>query len=224
VQHSVFFRSGTAIADIVSINFIFDVSILFCLNAAFNALWGIIEEIFLKKTERHQKIVRFWCAGCSEGEEPYTISLLVHEILGELLSNYLVSIHATDIDEDALEKAKRGAYLPEKLKNLSEEFLGKYFTKFNDKYLVKDDVKKLVKFQKHDLLKGSFTPHFDLIVCRNLFIYIEKNKQEEIIKKFHDALNPGGYLFLGNTETLMPAAKKFFETIDNDNRIYRRRE
>jgi len=191
--------------------------------AAFNALWGALEEVLLQKTEKGQRIVRIWSAGCSEGQEPYTIGIIMREILGEMASDYTISIYATDIDDDAIMKGKAGVYPAGKLKSVSGQFLAKYFSLGDGGYSVKDSVKQMVKFFRHDLLTGNYQENFDLIVCRNLIIYLGKDAQVKIMRNFHKALHPGGYMFLGSSEMVPPQLSGLFEIVDAQSRIYRRR-
>ena len=189
---------------------------------AFNALWGCLEEIFLRKTERGQHFVRIWSAGCSEGEEPYTISITLHELLADLLPSYSVSITATDIDADALSKAQSGAYPPSKLKNVGSALLEKYFSRQEKLYAVAPRVKSLVRFSEKSVLDAKEMGNFDLVVCRNLLIYFERQQQQVIFENMRQALHKGGYLFLGNTETLPPDEARHYETVDAASRIYRK--
>lgn len=200
-----------------------NVSEFFRNASAFNAIRGILEEILLKKTENGQKKIRIWSAGCATGEEPYSISILLHEILGEDFSKYEIRIDATDLDEETLREAQNGIYPIEKLKNVSESLVRTYFVPEGKTYKIKEFVKTPIRFYKQDLLSELFPKSYCLIFCRNVLIYIDKKAQNDMVKKFYRSLEPGGYLFLGNTELLQTDLQPLFTTVNAIHRIYRRK-
>lgn len=162
-------------------------------------------EIFqdLKKRIQHDLLtkennLKIWSAACSTGAEPYSIGM----ILNELKENGRHTILATDLDENILEKAKKGEYQKSDLKNVSSQYLSKYFIQREDKYLVNSKIKNMVTFKKHDLILDSYDKGFDLIVCRNVVIYFNQEVKDEIYKKFSESLKKGGLLFVGATESI----------------------
>ena len=209
-----------AFLESISIN----VSEFFRDPASCNALWGVLEEIFSRKAEKKQKFVRIWSAGCSEGEEPYTLSIMVHELLGDMMKDFSVAIIATDIDASALESAEQGTYFPQRVKNAGTRFLSKYFVPVGKKYTVKNSVKSLVRFARGDLMQPALQQNFDLVCCRNVLIYLEREKQAAVFESLAASLNIGGYLFLGSTEALPPNIAGRFRTVDAAARIYQKKE
>lgn len=184
----------------------------------------VIPQLLSEKRKRNSKIVRIWSAACSIGEEPYTIGIILHEKLGAELNNFLVSIHATDIDGKALSGARAGVYDAPALKKLKKYMVSKYFDAVdgNDKYRIKDNVKHLVRFQQHDLISGKKFSHFDIIFCRNVMIYFGKELQSRLLLDFYDALHEGGYLIIGRTETMIGEAREKFTCVNTRERIYKK--
>ncbi|MBI2937250.1 MAG: protein-glutamate O-methyltransferase CheR [Thaumarchaeota archaeon] len=158
----------------------------------------IIPQILSNRT------IRVWSAGCASGEEPYSISILLAEILGPKLKEYRVKISATDINQSALEFAQKGVYQEKSLKNLDTKMWEKYFVKNCDGYAVKEEVKSQVSFATYDLQQDELPlgAKFDIVFCRNVMIYFTKKAQERMLKMFHRALSDTtGYLILGKVES-----------------------
>jgi chemotaxis protein methyltransferase CheR len=166
--------------------------------------------------------VRIWSAGCATGEEPYSLAILVHKLLGKQLPNYQVTIFASDFDEDALAKAEKGEFNKKQLKGLEDSLIGKYFSNNGESYRVKDFVKQLVLFEKHDLMKPSLRNGFDLILCRNVMIFFSRESQQQIHMYFYKALRDGGYLVIGKSEILSGEPSKKFVCADINYRVYQK--
>ncbi|MGC8820574.1 MAG: CheR family methyltransferase [Fervidobacterium sp.] len=139
-----------------------------------------------------------WSAGCSSGEEPYTIAML----LEELKAPPTVKVLATDIDIGVLTRAQIGEYDERSMGSTPPDYIQKYFIVKDGKYIVKPNVKARVQFKRHNLLQDPFDKGFDLITCRNVVIYFEMEAKEQLYKKFAESLRPGGLLFVGNTERI----------------------
>lgn len=184
----------------------------------------VIPQLLAEKTKRKSRILRIWSAACSIGEEPYTIGIILHEKLGPALNNFIISIQATDIDGKALSAARAGIYDAGALKKISKHMVSKYFDSVdgNDKYRIKDKVKHLVRFQQHDLIAGKKFSHFDIIFCRNVMIYFGRELQSTLLLDFYNALNEGGYLIIGRTETMTGEAKDKFLCVNTRERIYKK--
>ena len=178
----------------------------------------ILKEIINRNNTQNTPIV-LWSAGCAQGEEAYSLSILMHEI-----NNIKVpfTIYATDIDQDALEKAKQAGYSSDVLKNVEEDILNRYFEFSQDRYFLKEEVRRPVRFKYLDLTSQDTIKGVDLILCRNVFIYFTKPLQEQILNKFYYSLKKEGYLVIGKTETLMREARLIFKEIDVENRIYQK--
>jgi len=173
----------------------------------------------------HEKrIVRFWSAGCASGEEPYTIAMLVEEFLWNRDNNLQVAIRGTDLDEDALKKARAGVYQCDKLRKVPEHYKKVNFVQAGDFFKINDKVKERVRFQRHDLISGKKNKYFDVIFCRNVIIYFTRAQQLKLFHDFHDALTMDGYMVLGKTETLLQECKGLFKIVDSHERIYQKVE
>ena len=154
---------------------------------------------------KSEKNLRIWCAGCSSGEEPYTLAMLLLEYFGKDMLFWKVGILATDISTNVLETAKRGKYDEENIRHLPPEFVEKYFTRIgNDSWQVRDNLKKVVLFKRLNLLRESypFKGTFNIIFCRNVMIYFDKVTREGLIQRFYRYTEPGGYLFTGHSESI----------------------
>ncbi|RIW33149.1 protein-glutamate O-methyltransferase CheR [Bacillus salacetis] len=172
--------------------------------------WAVLNEKIIPRLLNQNKNLKIWSAACSTGEEPYTIAMI--------LSNYLplseISIKATDIDDNAIAKAKLGVYPERSLNEVPEAIKKKYFSQDGNFYAVSPEIKNRVTFKKQNLLADHYDPNHDLIVCRNVMIYFTEQAKEEIYHKFSEALRPGGVLFVGSTEQIFNPAKYGLETED----------
>jgi len=171
--------------------------------------------------------LRIWSAGCSTGEETYSLAITVKEFFRENNIRMLpVYVYGTDIMEDKLREAKAGRYAGEKLKKVEPALRAKYFQTgqtANSEYRVHPDICQLTRFQRYDLVLDNRLRGFDLVVCRNVLIYFQKQLQEQVIGKFHQALRAGGHLWLGLTETLWGEGASLFAPVHKRERIYRKR-
>ncbi|OYT42057.1 MAG: hypothetical protein B6U86_01145 [Candidatus Altiarchaeales archaeon ex4484_43] len=182
----------------------------------------VLPELTSRKRKEGRKIIRIWCAGCASGEEPYSIAILLREYLGDKIDDFIIFIRATDIDEKSLELARKGEYKSDVLKNMKKYFIRKYFERINDSYRIKDSIRNMVRFEKHDIISGKAQRYFDMILCRNVLIYLSRDTQRDIFEMFHRALNNKGYLIIGKTETMHEQMANKFELIDLSERIYRK--
>lgn len=152
--------------------------------------------------EKKDKVIRIWSAGCSTGEEPYTLAIILSDILGSKASEYKIQIFATDIDEHAISFAREAMYPESALQFLPKEIKNKYFTVRHEMYDLIKPVKSLVIFSLHDINRDPPFLRLDLISCRNLMIYFTTELQRLLLPTFHYALNPGGLLMLGLSESI----------------------
>ncbi len=166
--------------------------------------------------------VRVWVVGCATGEEAYSIAMLLLEHAARLEHAPEMQIFATDLDEYALDVARRGIYPESIATDVSEERLKRFFTKLNGHYQIRSEVRERVLFATHSLLKDPPFSKLDLISCRNLLIYLQSGLQQQIFELFSYALRPAGYLFLGNTESI-DRAVPFFHTLDKQHHLYQQR-
>jgi chemotaxis protein methyltransferase CheR len=184
------------------------------------ALRQIIEE----KKKNHNPFLCVWSAGCADGEEPYTIAILLKEILGAETADFRIEIAGTDVDEKSLKTAARGVYGKEFIKNVDKALLAKYFEAEGFEFRVKKELRQLVNFYYLDLTSEEHKKNVDIVFCRNVFIYFDRSLQEQLLMKFWRSLKSGGYLVMGKSETLISEAKHIFEEIDLDARLYRKKD
>ncbi len=175
----------------------------------------------LKKIETKKKY-RIWVAGCSSGEEAYTMAILAMEVMAEYGLKNDVQIIATDIDEDALNTARKGEYPLSIADRVSAERLEKYFQRRNGRFIVNRQLREMILFSSHNLINDPPFSQVDLISCRNVLIYLGPHLQKKLIPVFHYALKTNGYLFLGTSETL-GTHKDLFTPINVKFRLAQRR-
>ena len=181
---------------------------------------GVVRRLFEGKEPGDQ--VRVWVAGCATGEEAHTMAMLLSEYAESLPDAPAVQVFATDIDEQAIAHAREGFYTPNDAADVSPERLRRFFIKEADGYRVRKELRETVLFAHHNLIKDPPFSHLDLISCRNLLIYLNRGAQERVMRLFHFALNPGGFLFLGASESA-DGSSDLFVTLDNDARLYQSR-
>jgi len=174
--------------------------------------------------------IRVWVPGCSSGEEAYSLAILLHERLGELRQRFNFQIFATDIDSQAVAAARAGLYSPNISADLSAERLARFFVPepggtdgIPPAYRIHKNIRDLLVFSEQDIIKDPPFSKLDLISCRNLLIYLSGELQKKLIPLFHYALNPGGFLFLGTSESVGEHAD-LFALQDRKAKIYQRKE
>jgi chemotaxis protein methyltransferase CheR len=164
-----------------------------------------------KKKEEGSRSLRIWSAGCSTGEEPYTLAILILQS-GLLNERWDVEIFASDISHRVLQAARKGEYRPSSFRCTDSYYLRKYFTPVDGKTRVNDDVRNLVNFGYLNLFDSdriSLLGEMDVIFCRNVIIYFDKEAKKKVIDNFKNHLRPGGYLLLGHSESLMNLSTAF---------------
>ena len=180
----------------------------------------VIPTVVKAKNSTRLRNIKIWSAGCSIGVEAYSISMLLHHILGRNINNYTINITGTDIDKASLIKAQKGVYTETEMKDVRPAFLKKYFVKEGNEYHIIDELKKMTRFKSHDMISGPKMKGFDIIFCRNVTIYFEKELQEMLYHGFYDGLNNDGFFIMGKTETLIGPAKDLFTPYNSKERIY----
>jgi chemotaxis protein methyltransferase CheR len=192
------------------------------------SVWHSLQKEFLpsairNKIETGERKLRIWSAGCADGEEPYTLALVVLETLSYNRGNFQVEIIGTDLDLASLDRARKGIYPPQRLRLVSKSILQRYFTPCDGgNFMLSEDVRKLVTFMLHDLSMPQPGSRFDVISCRNVIIYFSKELQQTLFRSFWNALVPGGYLILGKVESILGESSKLFRCVDLPERIYRK--
>lgn len=190
---------------------------------AFEALErSVLGEIFARKPQNpsQREEVRVWSAGCSSGEEAYSLAILAMEHQSLENSERKIQLFATDVDERAIAKGRAGQFSEAILTDVPPTRLRHYFVKEGSHYRINKEVRDIVLFAKHNILADPPFSQIDLIVCRNLMIYLDREVQREVLQMFHFALRTGGYLFLGSSESA-DVCPELFVAIDKRNRIYR---
>ena len=155
----------------------------------------------VQRTQKSEQI-RVWVAGCSTGEEAYSIAILFSEVMEELNLRREIKIFATDLDADAISAASRGVYGDNIIEDVSVSRLSKYFSRKSNKYAIRSDIRKMIIFAQHNVFQDPPFGKLDLISCRNLLIYFQSVLQKQLFGIFHLALKDGGYLFLGRSESI----------------------
>jgi chemotaxis protein methyltransferase CheR len=172
--------------------------------------WELVEQKYIPDMLRRGRKLKIWSAACSTGEEPYTLAMILAKH-GALQDAQLL---ATDIDDGAIEKARKGVYLDRSLRDVPASYVKTYFKEDGMMYSVADELKRAVKFQKGNLLHDPFDSGFDLIVCRNVIIYFTEEAKHILYQKFANALKPGGILFVGSTEQIFTPGQYGLEPAD----------
>ena len=185
-------------------------------------VWAAVREV-LRNVEGH---IRIWSAACSDGREAYSMAMLA--FLDPAIDERRVEIVGTDIDREILRRARAGRYRRSGTDDPVDQLAAvegaeQFVTVTEDAVTVDRRVRDRVTFRRHDLTDGDPAGEFDLVVCRNLFIYIEDHAKETMVSTLRAGLRPGGHLVIGLTETLPPAHRDGFEAVDRRRRVYRRR-
>ena len=174
----------------------------------------------LERGRQNGQVLRLWSAGCATGEEPYSLALLIADMLGPELPDWNIKIFATDLDENAIAFARRGLYPRNLLRSLPDEYRARFFEPVDQSYRIAKMLRQLVIFGQQDLSRGAPFPRIDLVVCRNLLIYFKPELQQHVLDLFAYSLHQvNGYLFLGKAEIVRPS-KATFELIDKRWKVY----
>lgn len=188
-----------------------------------NVLPPLLDELRSKR----QKKLRIWSAGCSTGEEPYTLAMILHDVLKSEISTWDIKISANDLSEAVLASARRGVYSEYALRTTPKEVVSKYFTQSDSVYKVNADVKRLVTFGQINLsdrmqLKRIERSH--IVFCRNVIIYFDDNMKKQVIGSYYDNLLPGGSLLIGHSESLHNITRAFKPEHHKGAIVYRKLE
>jgi len=201
----------------------------------------VIDDILRRKQESGDHSLRIWSAGCSTGQEPYTLAMLVADALSYhhlrtpkafespfpkplVPPPWRVEILASDINYSVLRAAQEGSYVEHRMAGVDYGYRLRYFDKVGDRYAVKAGVKELVHFDFHNLKTEYLPDRNDIIFCRNVMMYFDEAEQKRLVEKFYRCLNPRGYLFVGHAESLLGLTKKFQMVHRNSGTAYQRVE
>lgn len=205
----------TAILDALSVN----VTRFFRNTEVWTGIKAVLYEL-----EQEPDDTTVWSAACADGREPYSVGLLAADTRS--IDETAVSVLGTDINEQALKTAQQGVYQSSRTADLNEQlsFLSgyhQYVEERDETITIGDSVRDRVSFRRHDIINDPPLREFDLVLCRNLFIYIDNEYKQPIIETIVRSLAPGGYLVIGKAETLPPSVRSSFATVDRGLRIYR---
>ncbi|HVH89364.1 MAG TPA: protein-glutamate O-methyltransferase CheR [Terriglobales bacterium] len=182
----------------------------------------VVPELHAKKFWSNPRVLRIWSAGCSTGEEPYSIAISVLDAL-EFPDAWTIEILATDISRRALQVAENGRYSSRDLAALSPAQLEAYFTAAGtDEYQVKPKLRNMITFAQMNLAQMVYMGRFDCIFCMNVLIYFSEDLRASLIRRFHEYLEPDGYLFLGHSESVARAKVDLEPIVISDSLIYRK--
>jgi chemotaxis protein methyltransferase CheR len=181
----------------------------------------ILPELHIKKFWKNPRSLRIWSAGCSTGEEPYSIAISVADALS-FSDAWSVEILATDIGRNALGTAERGIYSGRSIACVNERQLAAYFQQSDGGFEVRPRLRKMVNFVHMNLNNGVYVGKMDVIFCMNVLIYFSEERRRELVQHFFNALEPGGYLFLGHSESISKMPVKFQAIVLNDCILYRK--
>lgn len=187
---------------------------------AFKALEEVVLPVLTLKKEKN---VYIWSAGCATGEEPYSIAILLMEYIRTGNDPWKAHIHATDIDTRALERAREGFFTMKEVEGIRPEWLNRYFHSRGEGFSVNPVLKGLVTFEEHNLVSDPPYSDLDLVVCRNVLIYLNPASQGNLINGFHEGLRKGGFLLLGKAEVPVGETKTLFNCIDKKARLYQKK-
>jgi len=172
----------------------------------------VLKSVIDAQRKAGKKELTIWSAGCSSGEEPYTLSIIIQEALGPELAHWNVRINSADLSQAMINKAKAGIYPEYSFKTTPDEYRKKYFTPEGDMWKIKPEVTKLVRFQQLNLNDRAMlkrVPRSHIVFCRNVVIYFDLDMKKRVVTSFYDNLTPGGFLMLGHSETLHKVSKTF---------------
>lgn len=172
----------------------------------------VLKKVLASQRAAGQKKLRIWSAGCSTGDEPYTLSIIIHEVLGAEINAWDIKITANDLSEAVLASARQGIYTEYSLRTTSKEMISKYFTQEGTQFRVNANIKKLVQFGQinlNDSLQLKRVERSHIVFCRNVIIYFDDAMKKHVINAFYDNLLPGGYLIIGHSESLHNISRAF---------------
>lgn len=187
-------------------------------------VYQVLESVFLPSVQarnlwRNPRVLRIWSAGCSTGEEAYSIAITVADAL-PFADAWQVEILATDISRGALQCAERGVYAGRSLANVAAQQLQAHFKKLGDSWQVKPRLRKMISFAPMNLARSMYVGRMDCIFCMNVLMYFSEERRNELLQRFYDSLEPGGLFFLGHSESMKGAPVKFETAVHGECQYY----
>jgi chemotaxis protein methyltransferase CheR len=181
----------------------------------------VLPELHIRKFWKNPRSLRIWSAGCSTGEEPYSIAITVSDAIS-FADAWNVEILATDIGRHALATAERGLYSGRSVGSVNEKQLATHFQPAEGGQQVRPRLRKMVSFVQMNLTNSVYVGKMDVIFCMNVLIYFSEERRRELVQHFYSVLEPGGYLFLGHSESISKMPVKFQAIVLNDCILYRK--
>jgi chemotaxis protein methyltransferase CheR len=166
----------------------------------------VLPDLIKYKKDRNDRMVRLWSAGCSTGEEPYSLAMVLKD---KLPPDFRFEVTGSDLSLKSLMTAKAGFYPDTRIADIPQDYLNRFFDRQGNGYQVKDDLKSLVKLDYHNLKYDSGQRNLDIVFCRNVLIYFDEAAQESVVNMFYDAMSPHSFLFIGHSESLFGMKTKF---------------
>ncbi len=185
----------------------------------------VFPELVNLARENGRRQIRILSAGCSSGEEPYTLTMILHRRFPTVWQEFQLEIVGFDISQEVLQNALKGEYSQFSIRNVPEEYFKMYFTRNGNRFVLKDEIKNMVKFYRANLMDGMQLKRmgvFDLIFCRNVLIYFNKESKKKAIQNLYNILHPKGYLFIGHSESLHGVSHAFKLVLFNKAIAYKR--
>ena len=184
----------------------------------------VLPELVPYKRNQGKQSLRFWSTACARGEEPYSIAILLAEFLGNQRQDFDISIYATDISQWSLKEAQAGIFSPKDIEALPNTTLESYFTRHDEDYELRADIRQMVNFSYFDLTSTIQQPflNLDCIFCCNVLIYLQTQLQERVLEMLYKSLATPGYLVLGEVETPTNNLREKLECLDSKAKIYRK--
>jgi two-component system CheB/CheR fusion protein len=220
-EYLIYLKENESELDILYQDLLIPVTAFFRDPPIFDNLRDRVFPILFKSKPEHEPI-RIWIAGCSTGEEAYSIVMSLHEFLGDRMKTYKIQLFATDISEMAIAKARSGVYKKSEIDGLSTSRLHQFFVKSNGGFQLNKNIRETCVFALHNFLKDPPFANIDLISCRNSLIYMDPFLQKNALTTFHYSLNENGILFLGKSETAGQVSE-LFNILDKQSKIYTRK-
>jgi chemotaxis methyl-accepting protein methylase len=190
-------------------------------------VWSELEQSLLPKLAKEAAArpvpeMRIWSAGCSSGEEPYSLAILALEAAAQQRPKPVVRILASDLDEAVLAKAKAGRYPAASMAGVSPERLSAHFLADGQSWVASPQLRESIVFRRHNLFADPPPPELDLVLCRNVMIYFSRDLQQKLLRGFHAALRPGGYFVTGKTETVLGPVRSLWKPVSARARVFQR--
>ncbi len=181
----------------------------------------VLPELHVKKFWKNPRTLRIWSAGCSTGEEPYSIAITIADSLS-FADSWNVEILATDVGRHALKHAERGVYSGRSIASVNEKQLANHFSALEKGQQIKPRLRKMVSFAQMNLASPVYLGRMDAIFCMNVLIYFSEERRRALVQRFYETLEPGGYLFLGHSESISKMPVKFQAIVLTDCILYRK--